>query len=299
MGEKIQTIAMIGAGFMGIQIASRAAVHGFSVRMFDVNTDILKATADGVKNYNDMHFQTNEGDPEKAMALVTYHEDLADALKGADLAIEAIPEELDLKKKVFAELDKLAGPDTILATNSSSIPISKIEGAVTRKDKVMNIHFYIPIPRIYAVDLMRGSETSDDTFNKVDQWVRDINCMPLIVKKECMGFVLNRLWRSIKKDALKIWAGGHADIECVDRGWMIFTGMPLGPFGAMDYVGLDVVYDIEMSYYKDSGDKDDKPPQALKDMVDRGELGVKTGRGFYDWSNPPFFSPDFLDPKKK
>ncbi len=130
---------------------------------------------------------------------------------------------------------------------------------------------------------MRGTKTSDESFEKGKKWLESIEIVPLVVKKECFGFVFNRIWRAIKKDALNIWAEGHADIETVDTAWKIFTGMEFGPFVLMDAIGLDVVYDIEMSYYNESGDPKDKPPQALKDMVDKGELGIKTKKGFYNY----------------
>jgi 3-hydroxybutyryl-CoA dehydrogenase len=160
---------------------------------------------------------------------------------------------------------------------------------------VANIHFYAPVPKNNFVDLMKGTSTDNDVFDKITAWIKKIKCVPLIVKKECMGFVFNRVWRAVKKDALASWAGGHADFKDIDRGWMIFTGMPLGPFGMMDSVGLDVVYDVEMEYYNESGDEKDKPPLLLKQMIENGDLGRKTGKGFYDWKDPEFSKPDFLE----
>jgi 3-hydroxybutyryl-CoA dehydrogenase len=299
MAQKIKTVGIVGAGFMGAQIASRAAVFGYTVRMFDVKPEVLAAAKATTRAYTDMHFGENKSEADAADARVTYHDTLAEAVKGADLVFEVVPENLDLKKKIFSEIDKAAGPDTILASNSSSIPVSRMEDAVGRKDKVVNIHFYIPISQRNMVDIMGGSKTSKETLDAAEDWVRSISCIPMVVKKECMGFVFNRVWRAIKRDSLAIWAGGHADFRDVDRGWMVMTGMNIGPFGAMDYVGLDVVYDIEMSYYNDSKDPKDKPPQALKDMIDKGLMGVKTMKGFYDWKSPEFMSPDFLNPKKK
>jgi len=299
MAEKIKTVGIVGAGFMGCQIASRAAVFGYTVRMFDVKPEILTAAKATTKAYTDMHFGDNKSEAAAADARITYHDTIAEALKGVDLAFEVVPESIDLKKKIVAQMDEAMPKDAILASNSSSIPVSRMEGSVGRKDKIINIHFYIPISQRNMVDIMGGSQTSKETMEAAEDWVRSISCIPMIAKKECMGFVFNRVWRAIKRDSLAIWAGGYADLRDVDRGWMVMTGMNIGPFGAMDYVGLDVVYDIEMSYYNDSKDPKDKPPQALKDMIDKGLRGVKTGKGFYDWSNPEFMQPDFLNPKKK
>jgi 3-hydroxybutyryl-CoA dehydrogenase len=132
-------------------------------------------------------------------------------------------------------------------------------------------------------DIARGTKTSDETFEDGLNWLTSLEITPLVVKKECLGFVFNRVWRAIKKECLRIWIGGYADKEEVDKAWKIFTGMSKGPFGLMDRAGLDVIYDVEMIYYKESGDPRDQPPHRLKEMVDRGELGVKSGKGFYQY----------------
>jgi 3-hydroxybutyryl-CoA dehydrogenase len=151
--------------------------------------------------------------------------------------------------------------------------------------------------KTYFVDVSGGSQTSPEVIETVDQWLCSIECLPLIVKKECMGFVFNRIWRAVKRECLASWANGNADFRDIDRAWMIWSRMPAGPFAIMDVVGLDVVYDIEMEYYRDSKDAKDKPSEALKSMIDRGELGMKSGKGFYDWKDPEFARPDFLKPR--
>jgi 3-hydroxybutyryl-CoA dehydrogenase len=273
MADEIKVVSIIGIGFMGKQIVEKSADKDYSIRMYDSNTE-------GFDKYTRKIARRKR--IKKVSGDVSFHDTIAEAVKDADLIIEAIPEKLDLKKVIFSEIDKYAPPHAIIATNSSSIPVSKLEDSVKRKDKVLNIHFYHLTVSPMA-DIMRGSRTSDDTFQKGKNWIESIDITPLIVKKECFGFVFNRIWRAIKKESLKIWAGGHADIEVVDQAWKIYTRMGHGPFTLMDQIGLDVVWDIEMSYYKESGDPNDKPPQALKDMVDKGELGRKTGKGFYTY----------------
>jgi 3-hydroxybutyryl-CoA dehydrogenase len=146
------------------------------------------------------------------------------------------------------------------------------------------------------VDVMGGSRTPQELVTLGADWVRSMGCIPLTVKKEILGFCFNRVWRAVKRDVLYMWANGFVDLRDVDRAWMVFTGMKQGPFGLMDTVGLDVVYDIEMVYYKDSGDPKDRPPEALKGMIERGELGVKSGKGFYTYPDPEYLRPDFLKP---
>jgi 3-hydroxybutyryl-CoA dehydrogenase len=273
LSHEIKNVSIIGVGFLGKIITERTAEYNYNVCIYDINPKGLEKFANSL---------TRKKKRKKLFGEVSFCKTLPEAVADADLIIEAVPEKLELKKEVFAQIDKAAPPHAIIATNSSSIPVSKIENSVERKEKVLNIHFYIP-KTTPMVDIMRGTKTSDDTFEKGKNWIESLELTPLVVKKECLGFVFNRIWRAIKKECLKIWAGGYADIETVEAAWKIFTGMGLGPFRLMDAVGLDVVYDIEMSYYNESGDPNDAPPQALKDMVDRGELGLKSGKGFYEY----------------
>ena len=146
------------------------------------------------------------------------------------------------------------------------------------------------------VDVMGGTKTAPEAIESVKEFVRSISCIPLGVKKEILGFCFNSVWRAIKKQTLYMWGDGFVDFRDIDRAWMVFTGMRQGPFGLMDLVGLDVVHDIEMSYYHDSKDPEDIPPKALKEMIERKELGVKTGKGFYAYPHPEYADPDFLKP---
>ena len=214
------------------------------------------------------------------------------------MVIEAVPENLELKRKTFSEIDLLAPPGAILATNSSSIPISRIETATRRPEKCLNIHFYQPAVSMNMVDIMGGTRTTLEAIRSAQQWVRSIGCVPLTVKKEILGFCFNSVWRAIKKQSLFMWANGYVDFQDIDRAWMIFTGMKQGPFGLMDAIGLDVVSEIETVYYSDSKDPKDKPPDALLDKIRKGELGVKSGKGFYTYPDPEFAQPEFLNLRK-
>ncbi len=268
MSNKIKNIAIIGAGTMGQRIALKAISCNYNVRLYDINYEALMKFTNSQKNQEI-----------KACNSIT------EAVLDSDLIIEAVPEKLELKLKIFKEVDKNAPPHAIITTNSSSIPVSKLEGVVKRKDKVLNIHFYIGTSEYgltEMADIMRGTMTSVEVFEIGKSWIESIGFRPLIVLKESFGFVFNRIWRAIKKECLKVWAGGYADIEDIDAAWKIALGKAEGPFMIMDRIGLDVVYDIEMSYFKNSGKADDKPPQALKEMVDKGFLGLKTKIGFYE-----------------
>lgn len=274
MLDEIDIIAIIGIGNLGKQIAEWSALYGYKVHIYDVNpkglTDFVKIISEKLKN--------SESGGE-----IKLFQSLSEAVNKADLVIEAIPEKLEIKKVIFSEIDKEAPPKAIIATNSSSIPVSRLEDSVKRKEKLLNLHFY-KLPKFPMADIARGTKTSDITFSTGKKWLESIDITPLVLKKECLGFVFNRVWRAIKKECLKIWDGEYAEIKDVDKAWKIFTNMDIGPYEFMDIIGLDVVYDIEMMYFKESGALDDKPPQILKDKVDKGELGVKTGKGFYNYN---------------
>lgn len=300
MTRPFEYLAVVGAGILGSQIAMLAAHAGYNVKTYDTAADALTQTIEKIRRDLRSKGVTpfipwEEWDP--CLARIQFLTDLDQALDQADLVIEAVPETLALKKKVWEELGRKTKPGAILATNSSSMPVSLIEDSGGRPENSLNIHFYFPLQGVNHVDVMGGAKTTHETMETGIAFVRSIGCLPLTVKKELLGFCFNRVWRSIKRETLYMWGNDFVDFRDVDRGWMVFTGMAEGPFAIMDKVGLDVVHDIEMVYYNDSGDPKDKPPQALKDKIDRGELGVKSGQGFYSYPDPEYLHPDFLDPK--
>jgi len=296
MNPMIMKVSVIGLGTLGTQIAIQAAHYGYEVKGYDLDRESFQKTIQKIRGM--MKF-LGKGPTmpieewEKATEMVRIEKDMSEALKEADLVVEAVPENLEMKRKVFAQIDSLAPQDALLATNSSSIPISRIESATQRPEKCLNLHFYQPAIGMNIVDVMGGTKTAPEAMEAAKQFVRSIGCIPLTVKKEILGFCFNSVWRAIKKQTLYMWAGGFVDFRDIDRAWMVFTGMNQGPFALMDLVGLDVVYDIEMSYYQESKDPRDLPPQALKEMIERKELGVKTGKGFYTYPDPEFTQPEF------
>jgi 3-hydroxybutyryl-CoA dehydrogenase len=229
--------------------------------------------------------------------VIKYCASLSEAVADADLVIEAVSESIDLKKKIFKEVEAAAPAAALIASNSSSIPMIKMEDAVTRKERALNIHFDSPMIDLPLVDIMPGSVTTSDNIESARAWAESIGCVPVVVKKPIMGYLGNRLWRMVKRESLKLWAGGYGDPTDIDRSWMLQFKVELGPFAMMDVIGLDVVRDIEMAYYNETRDPQDLPPQALSDMINKGLLGMKTGKGFYDWSDPAFLKPGFLGKK--
>jgi 3-hydroxybutyryl-CoA dehydrogenase len=297
METKIQRVAVIGTGTMGTQIAIMAACHDYQVSAYDTDEGSFKRVQ---KNLT-VTMKTAKKKPMVTMEewddgshKVKFYKELEQALRGADLVIETVPEDLELKREIFGRLDALAPQTAILATNSSSIPISKIEDATARPDRCLNIHFYSLVTGPNMADVMGGTETTAETLETGKAWVRSLGCVPLTVKKEILGFCFNRVWRAIKRETLYMWAEGFVDFRDIDRAWMISYGTSRGPFGYMDNIGLDVVYGIEMVYYNESKDPRDHPPAPLKAKIDRNELGIKTGKGFYSYPDPEYSRPDFI-----
>jgi 3-hydroxybutyryl-CoA dehydrogenase len=292
-------VAVIGSGVLGTQIAVLAAFSGYEVKVFDAREGAFGRTLEKIQSDLQAKGITpvipwEKWDPCAKSVKQVFT--LDEAVKEAELIIEAVPENLELKKKVFGELGKKAPSGAILATNSSSIPVSRIESSSGRPERCLNIHFYFPLQGTNMVDIMGGTRTLPEVLEKGVVWIRSLGFIPLKVKKELLGFCFNRVWRAIKRETLYMWGNGFVDFRDVDRAWRVFTGMKEGPFALMDKVGLDVVYDIEMVYYQDSQDPKDYPPEALKEKIARGELGVKNGRGFYTYPDPEYLSPDFLNP---
>jgi 3-hydroxybutyryl-CoA dehydrogenase len=299
--KPFERVALVGSGILGTQIAMLAAHAGYRVKLYDANKDAFTEAYNTIER----DLKAKQSNPfipwedwGKCKQSIQEAASLDEAVKDADLVIEAVSEVVEVKKVVFKELGEKTSPQTILATNSSSIPVSRMEESSGRPESCLNIHFYNPLLGINMADVMGGTKTLPEVLQKGVRWVESLGFLPLTVKKEILGFCFNRIWRAIKREALYMWANGFVDFRDTDRAWMIFSRMKEGPFAIMDKVGLDVVYDIEMVYYNESKDPKDKPPDALLEMIKRGDLGVKSGKGFYTYPDPEYLRPDFLHPKR-
>jgi 3-hydroxybutyryl-CoA dehydrogenase len=301
MAEKIERVAVVGMGILGSQIAIQAAGHGYEVAGFDEMPDafdranqVIFASMEAQQMFPVMGLEAWR----RGLDRVSLTNNLEEAVSRADLIIEVVPERLELKREVFAKLDAVAPARAILASNSSSIPISRIESATTRPGQCMNLHFYFPALGMDLVDVMAGGRPDARVVEACLEWVRSIGCIPIRLHKQTFGFCLNRMQHAARREALHMWADGAVDLADMDRAWMVFSKMPFGFFGMMDQVGLDVVYNVEMNYYEETKDPRFLPPDALKEMIDRGELGAKSGKGFYDYPDPDYKQPWFLSGKK-
>ncbi|MEM7033392.1 MAG: 3-hydroxyacyl-CoA dehydrogenase family protein [Chloroflexota bacterium] len=299
--HSFKQISIVGAGTMGAQIALQCAVHGYPVQLFSRSDETLNQAR---------QLHTKEMDKRISREQLTHNEkndiltrlhlttNLQTCVHNADLVIENVPEKLEIKRTVFGQLDQLCPPHTVLATDSSSLRIARIEDATQRPDQVLNMHFYQPVWYRPLVELMGGTQTNRDTLIDVYRFATSIGMHPILLEQESLGFLYNRIWRAIKKECLKIVDAGVASPEDVDRACKLM-GMTGLPFASMDMVGLDVIRDIEMVYYDESGLEDDAPPPFLGEMIERGELGLKRGKGFYEYPNPAYRDPDWLKPPEK
>jgi 3-hydroxybutyryl-CoA dehydrogenase len=294
---QIKKITVIGAGTMGMQISLQIAKSGYEVSIYARHPERFQEKAEELRRLLVDRGSIPAPAVEewlKGAEKIKAPKHLQEALREADLVVEAVSENLDLKRKVFALMDSLAPRDAILSTTSSTIPISRLEDATQRPDRCLNLHFYQPPLLNNLVDIMVGRRTAAEVIKAAQEFVRAIGCVPLLVKKEMIGLGFARILHSLYQHALSLWAGGYMDFRDMDRAWMIFTKMDRGPFGLMDAIGLDVLFDLLTVYYLESKSPQDHPPQALKEMIDRNELGRKTGKGFYTYPHPEYLRPEFL-----
>jgi 3-hydroxybutyryl-CoA dehydrogenase len=205
-------------------------------------------------------------------------ETLAECVGSVQLVIENVPENLRLKRDVFAQIDGLALPHTLIATNSSSIPCSRMADGTQRPEKVFSVNFGDPTQDDH-VEVMKGAATTDETLAAGLAFLRSLGMVPIVTYKEIMGFSFNRVWRAIKRERLHLVDQSYCTHEDLDRAWMLNFGKPPGPFGLMDNIGLDVVRDIEMQYYLDSGSQRDRPPRCWRTWVGSGLLGGQLSQG--------------------
>ncbi|OGP90949.1 MAG: 3-hydroxyacyl-CoA dehydrogenase [Deltaproteobacteria bacterium RBG_19FT_COMBO_43_11] len=287
--EDVKNVCVVGAGNMGHQISLLCAIHGYKTKCSDVVPEMLKKADNFVNNYLPGRVEKGKLTKEAAEAArknISFTSDMKEAAKDADFVIEAATEVLALKRKIFADLDKIAPPHAILATNSSFIVSSRIVDATKRPDKVLNMHFFNPALVMKLVEVVRGPHVSEESANLTMELCKKLEKVPVLIKKEVDGFLLNRIFRVISREALWMLDMGVASAEDIDKACVYGAGHPMGPFRLNDLTGIDLTYIMGMEGFRKSGNRDDLPSPSVVEHYVKGEYGEKTGKGWYEYKKP-------------
>lgn len=286
--KEIQSITVIGAGQMGHQIAMLAALGGYETILQDVHENALNAAKEKLDVILTKWVQKGKLSEDRKLAAFSrlqYTTDLEKAASGADLIIEAVVEKLDVKQEVFAKLEELAPAETIFATNSSTIVNSLIASVTNRPDKFINMHFFFPPLVMDCVEVVMSDQTSEETAKLAMEVTENMNRTGVLLRKEISGFVANRILGALQREALYLYEEGIVDYKDIDLICRKALGHPIGPFELMDLSGIDVGYFVMQQRFNETGNQEDKPNACIEEKVNKGHLGRKTGKGWYDYPN--------------
>lgn len=281
----ISKVGVVGCGLMGSGIAEVAAKSGFDVRVREVNDDFLEAGRKRIRKSLDRAVEKGKLSAEDRdaawdrLSFTTKVYDLADR----DIVIEAIVEELEAKNALFGALDELCGEGTIFASNTSSLAITDMAAATSRRDRFVGLHFFNPVPVMKLVEVVRTIATSDETFDRALAFAKAVGKAP-VAAKDNSGFIVNLLLVPYMLDAIRQLERGVASIADIDTAMTLGCGYPMGPFTLCDFVGIDTLYKISEIMYDEYREERYAPPPLLRRIVSMGRYGRKSGQGFYDWS---------------
>lgn len=279
-------VAVIGAGLMGSGIAQVSAVGGYDVIMRDVDDAALARGMAGIEKSLARFVgkgTLGQDDADAALARITTTTSLEDAVSGADIVVEAVFESLDVKTELFAAIDKAAPAHAVLATNTSAIPITRIAAATSRPKSVVGTHFFSPVPMMKLCELVRGYKTSDETLARAREYAESVGKTCVVVNRDVAGFVTTRLIAALSMEAARLVENGVASAEDVDIACRLGFGHAMGPLQTADLTGVDILTNASQNIYNDTQDEKFAPPELLQRMVVAGDLGRKSGKGFYEY----------------
>lgn len=298
--DDISTVLIIGSGTMGQQIGLQCAACGYGVILHDVNQDVLESAMERIGKLAGNYIKNSrisKDEADYAMERIRTETDPEKAGRNADFISESVPEDPELKGKVFARFNEICPARTIFTTNTSSLLPSMFAEETGRPDRFAAFHFH-DTRYNNIVDIMPHPGTAEETVKVIEAFAGRINMVPIVLKKENHGYVFNTMLMALNDSALRLAALGVAETDDIDRAWMGVMKMGIGPFGLMDSIGIDTVCKIKQYWTQQSGDPQDiKIVEFLKKYVDSGNLGAKTGKGFYTYPDPAFSRPGFIEGK--
>jgi 3-hydroxybutyryl-CoA dehydrogenase len=280
------TLAVIGAGLMGSGIAQVSAAAGYEVVLRDVSDAATARGLAGITASFEKFVSKGRmaaGDAEAALGRISTTTDLG-AVSGADVVVEAVFEDLEVKQGLFRELDKLAKPGAVLATNTSALPITQIAAVTERPEAVVGTHFFSPVPMMALCELVRGYKTSDETLARARAFAEGVGKTCIVVNRDVAGFVTTRLITALANEAVRLLDSGVATAEDIDTACKLGFGHAMGPLATVDLTGVDIMRNASRNIYNESHTDQFAVPELLNRMVAAGDLGRKTGRGFYEYS---------------
>ncbi|MFF6785450.1 3-hydroxybutyryl-CoA dehydrogenase [Streptomyces sp. NPDC012510] len=278
-------LAVIGAGLMGSGIAQVSAQAGWDVVLRDVTDEALDRGIGGITASFDKFVGKGKlaaEDAEAALGRITATTDL-DAAADADIVVEAVFEKLEVKHEIFRTLDKIVRDDTVLASNTSAIPITKIAAATERPERVVGVHFFSPVPMMRLCELVRGYKTSDEALATAREFAESVGKTCIVVNRDVAGFVTTRLISALVVEAAKLYESGVATAEDIDLACKLGFGHAMGPLATADLTGVDILLHATSNIYTESQDEKFAPPELMRRMVDAGDIGRKSGQGFYSY----------------
>ena len=295
----IKNVTIAGGGTLGSQIAWQTAFKGFNVIVFDAFDEGIEASKNFHKQFAELFLTTRgaiQEEIDSTFSRLSYTTNLEEAVKDADILSESIPENPEIKKNFYEDLAKAANEKTIFTTNTSTTLPSDYAEFTGRPDKFLALHFANGIWDANVGEVMGHSGTDPKIFDRVVEFAREIGMVPIPIHKEQNGYVLNTLLVPLLSAAADLLFNGVADVESIDKTWMISTGVKMGPFGIMDIVGMQTMYNIDLMWgEKTKNEALVKRANLIKEeFIDKGKLGVSTGEGFYKYPNPRYEDPDFL-----
>ncbi|MFG2643397.1 3-hydroxyacyl-CoA dehydrogenase family protein [Streptomyces sp. NPDC048370] len=278
-------LAVIGAGLMGSGIAQVSAQAGWEVVLRDVTDAALTRGTDGIKASYDRFVAKGKltaEDAEAALGRITATTEL-EAVADADVVVEAVFEKLEVKHEIFRSLDKVAKDGAVLASNTSAIPITKIAAVTERPEAVVGTHFFSPVPMMQLCELVRGYKTSDATLAAAREFAESVGKTCIVVNRDVAGFVTTRLISALVVEAAKLYESGVATAEDIDIACKLGFGHAMGPLSTADLTGIDILVNATSNIYTESQDEKFAPPELMRRMVDAGDIGRKSGQGFYTY----------------